>query len=68
MMLFRQHRAQAAQFVAWNDKRGGEWVDNFYVWASSKDFDMADYIAIKTLVMEYLTSRGVAPVELDGVA
>jgi hypothetical protein len=68
MMTFARHKQQSEQFTAFNEKRGGEWVDNFAVWAASKDFDLYDYVAIKTLVLEALTSRGVAPAEMEDVA
>jgi hypothetical protein len=67
-LTFTQHRYQAAQFIGYSGKRGGDWAENFRFWADSKDFDMADYIAIKTLVLETLTSQGVAPSELGEVA
>jgi hypothetical protein len=63
-----QHGHQAQQFLAFHEKRGGEWVDNFGVWAGTKDFELYDFIAIKTMVVETFASHGVVPSELGEVA
>lgn len=49
---------QASQFLAYQRKRGQSLDDCFEAWARSKQFSRRDYIGIKTIVVDELSSGG----------
>lgn len=55
---------QMEQFLAWHEKRGGDWEENFACWADSKHLDHADRLAIKTKAHWTLLSESAAAIEL----
>lgn len=59
-MTSDMHDQQAAAFVAWHRKRGGDWMDNFGAWSRSKDFMPRDEFWIRRAAAEMLTARGVS--------
>jgi hypothetical protein len=59
-MTSADHEYQAQQFVAWHEKRGGSWEDNFGAWAATKDFMPRDQLAIRRAVHELITSDNVS--------
>lgn len=64
-MRHEQHNQQAEQFLAFNEKRGGEWRDNYAVWSNSKKLTRLDHYLIRQVVMEVFASRGVVPSEME---
>lgn len=56
------NEAQAAQFLAWYAKRGGDSEEALYVWARSKDLDAFTFWAVRRVVRMERIANGDAVV------
>lgn len=56
----QRHEAddQAERFLAWHEKRGGSFEDDFGAWTASKDFGPEDFMTIRSAALELLVARG----------
>ena len=61
-MTVEQHCQQAAQFVAFHEKRTGPWEEDFAQWADSKDLEHRDRMAIYTIAWEIQVAHSRATV------
>lgn len=51
------HEHQAAAFLNWHRRRGGDFDSDFVLWSTSKDFHPSDARAIREIVHAELVAR-----------